>query len=116
MEEMSLRKLDVRRLGQRPGLARTLLACSLLALCPVSAIAAPKSAERANRAPATASSEIPEEARLRYERAVQLYNEGDPEGALVEFERAYKISPTYRLLYNIGSIRLQLNDYAEALK
>src|SRR5688500_17904592 len=57
-----------------------------------------------------------QEARTRYERALQLYNEGASEGALVEFERAYQLAPSYKLLYNIALIRLQLNDYAQALK
>jgi hypothetical protein len=47
---------------------------------------------------------------------VQLYNDGNPEGAVAEFERAYKLAPTYRLLYNIGVIRMQLHDYSEAMK
>lgn len=63
-----------------------------------------------------ASDERAQEARSRYERAMQLYNEGASEGALVEFERAYQLAPSYRLLYNIALIRLQLNDYAQALK
>jgi hypothetical protein len=57
-----------------------------------------------------------QEARARYERGLQLYNEGAFDGALVEFERAYQLVPTYKLLYNIALIRLQLNDYAQALK
>jgi hypothetical protein len=57
-----------------------------------------------------------QEARVRYERGLQLYNEGASEGALVEFERAYQLAPSYKLLYNIALIRLQLNDYAQALK
>jgi len=57
-----------------------------------------------------------QEARSRYERGMQLYNEGASEGALVEFERAYHLAPSYKLLYNIALIRLQLNDYAQALK
>jgi hypothetical protein len=57
-----------------------------------------------------------QEARARYERGMQLYNEGASEGALVEFERAYQLAPSYKLLYNIALIRLQLNDYAQALK
>jgi hypothetical protein len=70
-------------------------------------------ASRAGRAPAD---DRALEARTRYERALQLYNEGAAEGALAEFERAYQLSPTYKLLYNIALIRLQLNDYAQALK
>ena len=63
-----------------------------------------------------AGDERGQEARARYERGMQLYNEGASEGALVEFERAYQLAPSYRLLYNIALIRLQLNDYAQALK
>ena len=63
-----------------------------------------------------ANDERAQEARVRYERGLQLYNEGASEGALVEFERAYQLAPTYKLLYNIALIRLQLNDYAQALK
>ena len=63
-----------------------------------------------------ATDERGQEARARYERGMQLYNEGASEGALVEFERAYQLAPSYRLLYNIALIRLQLNDYAQALK
>jgi hypothetical protein len=62
------------------------------------------------------SDERAQEARARYERGMQLYNEGASEGALVEFERAYQLAPSYKLLYNIALIRLQLNDYAQALK
>lgn len=73
-------------------------------------------ASRAVRAPSGASDERAQEARTRYDRGLQLYNEGAAEGALVEFERAYQLSPTYRLLYNIALIRVQLNDYAQAIK
>jgi hypothetical protein len=79
-------------------------------------LGAPKNPERGGKPAGSVANDIPDEARARYERAVQLYNDGDAEGALVEFERAYKLAPTYRLLYNIGSIRMQFNDYAEALK
>jgi hypothetical protein len=78
---------------------------------------APRGAERASNATAVPpGDERLDEARVRYERGVQLYSDGSAEGALAEFERAYQLSPTYRLLYNIGLIRSQLNDYADALK
>jgi hypothetical protein len=70
----------------------------------------------ASRGARLPSDERAQEARTRYERGLQLYNEGAAEGALVEFERAYQLSPTYKLLYNIALIRLQLNDYAQAMK
>jgi hypothetical protein len=36
--------------------------------------------------------------------------------ALVEFERAYQLSPNYRVLYNIGQVRIQLGRYARAFE
>jgi hypothetical protein len=56
-----------------------------------------------------------DEAFQRYQRGVELYNDGAYDAALLEFERAYKISPTYKLLYNIAQVNRQLNDYAKAL-
>lgn len=76
----------------------------------------PDDASQKVRAPATPGDERAQEAHARYERGLQLYNEGAAEGALVEFERAYQLSPTYKLLYNIALIRLQLNDFAQAIK
>jgi hypothetical protein len=76
----------------------------------------PPEGSRAGHAPSGANDERAQEARSRYERGLQLYNEGAAEGALVEFERAYQLAPTYKLLYNIALIRLQLNDYAQAMK
>jgi PEGA domain-containing protein len=51
-----------------------------------------------------------------FRRGVQLYNEADYAGALVEFKRAYSISPTSAALYNVGEAQYQLQDYASALK
>lgn len=56
------------------------------------------------------------EARERYERALKLYEDADFDGALVELERAYKLRPSHKLLYNIARVRFALNDYAAALK
>ena len=33
---------------------------------------------------------------------------------MVEFERAYQLSDNYRVLYNIGQVRIQLGRYAKA--
>jgi hypothetical protein len=57
-----------------------------------------------------------EEAMQHYQRGVELYNDGAYDAALLEFERAYKIAPTYKLLYNIGQVNRQLNDYSKALE
>ena len=56
------------------------------------------------------------EARARLERGRQLYAEGAFEAALVEFQRAYELNPSYKILYNIGLIEQQLNDFVAALR
>jgi hypothetical protein len=49
-----------------------------------------------------------------FKRARQLYDEGDFTLSLVEFQRAYDISPNYRVLFNIGQVDIQLYNYAAA--
>lgn len=55
-----------------------------------------------------------DEAVQRFERGVQLYEAENYEGALVEFQSAYKISSNYKLLYNIAICQTALKDYAVA--
>jgi hypothetical protein len=55
-----------------------------------------------------------DEAVQRFERGVQLYEAENYEGALVEFNTAYKLSGNYKLLYNIGICQSALKDYAAA--
>jgi len=55
------------------------------------------------------------EAATHFERGVKLYEEQDWRAALIEFERAYAISPHYRVLYDIAQCRYQLRDYVGAL-
>jgi hypothetical protein len=67
--------------------------------------------------PAAAPADDPAtEARAHYDKGIQLYEDGAFDAALVEFERAYELNPSWRILYNIGLIHQQLNDYAAALK
>jgi hypothetical protein len=54
------------------------------------------------------------EAEGHFQRARQLFDEGDYSLALVEFQRAYDISPNYRVLYNIAQVDIQLFHYAAA--
>ncbi len=56
-----------------------------------------------------------EEARNRYSRGLKLYEEGNTIAARVEFERAYELAPSYRILFNIGLCYKKANDYVEAL-
>ncbi|HTE43762.1 MAG TPA: PEGA domain-containing protein, partial [Gemmatimonadaceae bacterium] len=57
-----------------------------------------------------------EEARTRYSRGLKLFDEGNTVAARVEFERAYELAPSYRILYNIGLCYKKTNDYVEALR
>lgn len=55
-----------------------------------------------------------QEAGQRYDRGLKMYAEGDYPLAVIEFERAYELVPDYRVLYNIGQVRIQLANYARA--
>jgi hypothetical protein len=55
------------------------------------------------------------EARKRYEVGLQLYDDGNYQAARIEFERSMQLAPSYRILYNIGLVYRQLNDYTGAL-
>lgn len=57
-----------------------------------------------------------EEAGRRYDRGLKFYSEGEYRLAVIEFERTYELVPDYRVLYNIGQVRIQLGDYARARK
>lgn len=65
---------------------------------------------------ATPTKQQLQEARAHYMRGVQLYNDGDFKLALIEFTRSYDLAPTYKILYNIGEVNLQLNNYASSLE
>jgi tetratricopeptide (TPR) repeat protein len=55
------------------------------------------------------------EAGKHFQRGVALYGEADYRAALVEFKRAYVLSPNASVLYNVGETEYQLQDYAGAL-
>lgn len=54
------------------------------------------------------------EASARFRRGVELYHEGAFRAALAEFQRAYALSPDYRLLYNIAQAKLEVQDFLGA--
>lgn len=56
------------------------------------------------------------EAKQRFARGIELYQEGDYNLALIEFERVYDLVPDYRVLYNIGQVSIQLGRYARATR
>ena len=55
-------------------------------------------------------------AAIRFQQGVELYREGSYEGALAEFRKAYQISPSFRVLYNIAQAQYALHDYVGADK
>jgi hypothetical protein len=94
--------------------------CLLLSLAGhASAQEAATTAEPADPAAPAAVAPAPspkvKEATARFERGLALYDDGDFEAALVEFNRAYSLSPTYKILYNIAKIERGKNDYSSAL-
>lgn len=56
-----------------------------------------------------------DEAKQHFKSGTDLYDENNFRGALVEFQRAYELAPSYRILYNIGQVDMELQDYAGAL-
>lgn len=92
----------------RTASALTIAASVLVAHARPSAAAPPGAAAAPNAAR--------DEARDRFKRGVQLYNEGDFRGALIEFRRAYEVLPNYRLLYNLGQASAEVQDHAGALR
>jgi hypothetical protein len=67
-------------------------------------------------APSTSSSDDGlEEAAARYKRGTELYSEGNYSAALIEFKKAYELTNAYKVLYNIGQVCYQLQDYVCAL-
>ena len=62
------------------------------------------------------SSEAVQEAKQRYQRGVELFNEGADAAARTELERAYALVQNYKILYNLGLVQLQLSDFVGAIR
>ena len=62
------------------------------------------------------SADPTERARVHYERGLQLFNEENYDAALFEFDRAYELAPSYKILYNMGRIQRQQNNYAASMR
>ena len=65
--------------------------------------------------PPAPSKEAREEARARFNRGVELFEEQEYERALVEFERAYALAPSVGVLFNLAQVNAQLHRYAKAI-
>ena len=60
------------------------------------------------------SSSPPPEARERFGRGIDLFDQGDYGGALAEFKRAYELAPYSVILYNLGLTYASLGRPVEA--
>ncbi len=56
------------------------------------------------------------EAAKSYDRALVLFDQKQARAALAEFERAYQLSPAFKIQYNIAVVNLALDDPAAALR
>jgi len=65
--------------------------------------------------PSPATSTVLEEAQASFRAGLELYAGGDYAAALDEFERAYRLSPTYRILFNLAQVAYQRRDLVLAL-
>ena len=74
----------------------------------------PKEADKGGAQTPPTEEAIAEAAR-RYDLGLKLYAEGEFRLAVIEFERSYQITSDYRVLYNIGQVRIQLGNYAKAI-
>lgn len=56
-----------------------------------------------------------QEAATRFKKGLELFKDGDYQAALIEFRRANELAPNFNVLYNIGQVYFQLQDYPGAL-
>jgi hypothetical protein len=89
-----------------------LIAPPALAQQPTAPAAAPSGAQ----APAQSPEKNLAEAQSRYKAGMSLYDDGAYDAARVQFERAYELAPSYKILYNIGLVYKQLNEFVASLK
>jgi hypothetical protein len=71
---------------------------------------------RRSSAQPTASDDATAQARVHFERGVQLYREGSLNSALAEFTRAHQLSHNYRILYNVARLQAERHDYARTIE
>jgi tetratricopeptide (TPR) repeat protein len=81
---------------------------------PGSAAPAPPAAATAPVASPADPREALEAAHLAFQRGNALRESGDLPGALREFERAYELSPAFQVLYFVGALNVDLQQWARA--
>jgi tetratricopeptide (TPR) repeat protein len=88
-------------------------ACLFLVLGNAPVFAAPPVPEKKEEQAAT--KEQLKEAEEHFFKGVDLYNEQDFAGAILEFRKAHDVVPDYRVLFNLGQACYQAQNYACAL-
>ena len=73
---------------------------------------APRAAEAAD----SDEAETRSTARWHFHRGLSLFNQGDNDGALAEFRRAYELVPNPRVRYNLGLTHAARGDPVKALE
>jgi len=66
--------------------------------------------------PASNATDASAQARGCFQRGLELFDERDLDGAMVEFRRAYELAKSYRILFNLGQVAAEKHDYAAALE
>ncbi len=101
-----------------PGLASAQAAHAGTSAATTQGTAAPAAQPGTSAAPAAGSAAYDgvTEARVHYERALQLFNEENYDAAAFEFQRAYELAPNFKILYNMARLQRVRNDYATALQ
>ncbi len=87
----------------RSALALLLLSTSLVSTTAQTAFAEPSAA-------------AVEEGRARFTKGVSLFRAGDFRAALIEFNRANTVAPSFRIQFNIGQTCAELQDHVCAMK
>ena len=65
---------------------------------------------------ALADKKTNKQAHAQFNIAVELFNEGKYDQAVIAFERAYELKPSFKILYNIAQTENELGHYATALE
>jgi hypothetical protein len=88
--------------------------CTQLVRCLVLLSILASSTARAE--PAPNPTDASDKARACFQRGLELFDERDLDGAMVEFRRAYELAKSYRILFNLGQVAAEKHDYAAALE
>jgi hypothetical protein len=86
-----------------------------LALCAALALTLPSLPAAAQSGQSTVTAAAQQEAASRFKKGLELFKDGDYQAALIELRRANELAPNYNVLYNIGQVYFQLQDYPNAL-